>query len=123
MISYRTALMSSFIESAEVEVWPVVSMRWTLASLSFYRRKKKGRTLEEEKAEEKGREEGSDWGGGGGMEEYELQQAVAVRTRRSAGRKRKTEAGKRRMAAKLVARSAPRRAREAGEVEDGVEMW
>jgi len=59
------------------------------------------------------------------LEEYELQKAVAVRTRRSVGRKRLTETGKRRMAAKLVARAAPRGAGEEGEgeEEEGVEVW
>ena len=120
-MSYKTALVSSLMELAEGEEWPMAPVRRTLASISSYGRKKKARTFEEE-AEEEGRE-GGRMGVGGWFEEYELQKAVAVRTRRSVGRKRLTETGKRRMAAKLVSRVAPRGAGEEGEGEDGVEVW
>jgi hypothetical protein len=119
VMNYKTALVSNLMEMGEGEEWPAAPVRRTLASLSSYGRKKKAkRSLEEEEEGEGGRE-----GGGGWLEEYELQKAVAVRTRRSVGRKRLTETGKRRMAAKLVARAAPRGAGEEGEGEEGVEVW
>jgi len=121
VMSYKAALVSSLMELAEGEEWPMAPVRRTLASLSSYGRKKKARTLQEEEAEE-GREEEME-GMGGWMEEYELQKAVAVRTRRSVGRKRLTETGKRRMAAKLVSRAAPRGAGEDGEGDEGIDVW
>lgn len=53
--------------------------------------------------------EDESWGGdeeNAFIDEYYLDKAVAVRTRKAQGRKRLTETGKRRMAAKLEARMA-----------------
>ena len=53
------------------------------------------------------------------MDEYLLTKAVSVRSRRSVGRKRLTETGKRRMAAKLAQRNAaPHGAGKEGEEEE-----
>lgn len=111
-MTYRSVLMSNLMEMEGGEEWPAAPPRRTFPSLSSLGTRKKVRRREEDVM---GGEEG------GFLEEYELQKAVGVRTRRSMGRKRLTETGKRRMAAKLQARRAPRAAGEEGE--DGVEVW
>ena len=123
-MNYRSALVKNLMELGEGEEWPPAPVRRTLASVAAYGRKKKARLVQKEAEEDESEDEMGGGGGGGGgggfVAEYERYKAVGVRTRKAVGRKRLTETGKRRMAAKLAARAAPR---GAGEDEEEGEEW
>lgn len=123
-MDFRAALVKNLMDMGEGEEWPPAPVRRTLASVAAYGRKKKARLVQKEAEDDESDDEMGGGGGGGGgggfVAEYERYKAVGVRTRKAVGRKRLTETGKRRMAAKLAARAAPR---GAGEDEAEGEEW
>lgn len=102
-MSYRDALTANTMDGDEGTTGlPSARRFFPLAGMAARRKRAKMAERAEKEEDEEGWE-----GGGSGLgfqEEYALTKAVSVRTRKHCGRKRLTETGKARMAAKIAKR-------------------
>lgn len=114
-MSYRDALTANTMDGDEGATGLPSSRRFfPLAGMAARRKRAKVA----EKQAQKGEDDEEGWEGGGSgwgfQEEYALTKAVSVRTRKHCGRKRLTETGKARMAAKLAKRQEAKQGAGAG---------